>query len=1136
MDREQLRDFRQRAHANTLSTEVPLPGLRVLGTLGISGRGTLYAVRWEPRSTREPALLALRVADDPTGALRHCLASLAARTEAAPIDGLAAPIDHGVTASGRIYYTTELFERDLGHLPAALQPALPVLLTDVARVLAAMHARGLVHGNLRAGNVLIKEHAASYSIALCDPAILAGRDVRDPLVDLEDWARLALEVYGHGMTRDGAAVAMPDALVEIVESVLAGGGSAPAQPWTARELASALEGLAAADSGAVPRMRLAVGSGPIRSESAHARRALQRAGFEVLACLGQGAAATVFRVHRGGRELAAKVLHGRRAMERLACVEAALDRLRGAGDAPLAIPDELGTLPTGAAFYTMDAFAGTLRGRASDLDRVETLEVLGEVARGLARLHRLGIVHRDLKPSNVLLTRHDQRHRVALSDFELALLSDHEGGAAGELAGTPAQRPPEAGSGPVTPAWDIWSWAATALWALHQARPDAADAWPGAPGDTNDGMPEGMSDGTPQTGPEALAEAFADALPDRAWLRARVAELAAARPGPIASLLAACLEDDPARRPAADAVAACVAREAARLRALAADPAAGQAWPADSRPMSTAPAGSAGSIHGSSRAAHASGAPVESNPFRGLRALTAAERDQCIGREGDVARLVELLGAQRVVVLLGPAGVGKSSLIEAGLLPELAAPAASSGTRSRQHSPGYRPIVLRPGPQPFAALAAALLASPEGHAGGERVRPSAAHVAHLAAAMRKRGLAALAPHLGSAGHGFSPERPLLIIDQAEELFTAVTDAGERQAFAALLGEASHLASVLAPGPASGTLAGALVPVVLLVVRDGFYGQLLTLPLFPASAAGAHGYHCLQPLDRAALQVVLEQGAVRAGYAWEEGLAAMVAAQAADSSHGLPVLQATASELWHRRERETRMIPRAALADVGGSGSAIEHRIERLLLDLVADEDLWHGLAVAPADRRAQLDGVVRGLFLRLVDDEGRAARPVEASALWQPFAPGAVQRSLAERVLPHLINGELLVCRRPVEGAVESMASTDIVALVHEALLAISPRLQGWLAEERPRRQLLDEVHAAAVRWEATGRVRKALWSGRELRRMRARMVRHRVSLRATEAAFWQACEQRARRGQVQLAVLASMLLLAALVTVLAGG
>jgi hypothetical protein len=293
---------------------------------------------------------------------------------------------------------------------------------------------------------------------------------------------------------------------------------------------------------------------------------------------------------------------------------------------------------------------------------------------------------------------------------------------------------------------------------------------------------------------------------------------------------------------------------------------------------------------------------------------------------------------------------------------------------------------------------------------------------------------------------------------------------------------------------------------------------------------------LQPLDRAALQAVLEQGAARHGYVWEEGLAAAVAAQAADCGHALAVLQVTASELWRRRERETRMIPRAALAEVGGDGRAVEHGIERLMEALVADDAVWCGLSVAPAARRAQLDDVVRGLFLRLVDVEGKVARPLEASELWQPFAPGTAQRVLAERVVPRMVNAGLLACRRPVEGVVEHMAPADTVALAHEALLAISPRLQGWLAEELPRRQLLDEVHAGAVQWEAAGRASKALWSGRALRRMRARMVRHRVSLRATEAVFWQACEDRARRSHALIAGTAGMLFLAALAALLALG
>jgi tRNA A-37 threonylcarbamoyl transferase component Bud32 len=1087
MDREQLRDFQQRSQAHALAAEVPLPGMRVLGTLGISGRGTLYAVRWEPRSTREPALLALRVVEDTAGTLRRRLESLAARMQTAPIDGLAMPIDHGTTASGRTYYTTELFERDLGRLPAALLPALPALLTDVARVLAAMHARGLVHGNLRASNVLIKEHAASYNIALCDPALLTGDEAHDPAVDLQAWALLAARVYGLGVARDGSlvpahgdtgaiGVSMPAVLTEIVESVLAGGGPGPAQRWTARDLVQTLEALTVIDSGGVPRMRLAVGSGPTRSESAHARRALARAGFEVLSCLGQGAAATVFRVRRGGRELAAKVLHGPRAMAQLACVEGMLETLRGAGDAPLAVPEELGTLPTGAAFYTMDVFAGTLRSRAAELDLVELIEILGDVARGLARLHKLGVVHRDLKPSNVLVTRSGQRHRVAVADFESAVRPGEDGAPpAGDLGGALAQRPPEARTGgAVTPAWDIWSWAVTALWALQQREPSLADVDEDARADAGQVQPT--------------------AAINEAWLRTCVAVLPAVLSKQLGELLGACLDSDPARRPGADAVAACVSREAARLRAPAAVP----------------------------RAVDAAVDAGAGEPFAGLAALTAMDEAQCLGRASDVERLVELVAEHPLVVLLGPAGAGKTSLLMAGLVPRLAGDAYPG--------PLYRPIVLCPGPQPFAALAAAVLAATPG---AERVQPSAAHVASLAAALRKRGVAALWPHLcsvsasasasasagGSAGGSAGARiRSLLIVDQAEELFTAVGDARERQAFAALLGEA------MAMSASSRTLT------VLLSVHDDFYGRLVSLPLFATSAG--HGYHCIQALDRAALQVVLEQAAARCGYVWEDGLAATVAAQAAESRHPLPLLQVMGRELWRLRERDTHLVSRAAWTALGGCNGAVTRWIERLMASLAADDDLWVELDVAPSMRREHLHDVMRDLLLRVVDVQHQLARPVEASELWQPFAPGSVHRRLAERVVPRLINDGLLVCRRCSDGVVESMMPTDIVALAHEALLASWPELQHWLAEERPRRLLLEEVRARAEQWEAAGRARHLLWSGRKFRQQRAHLGRYHLSLRATEAAFWQACEGAERTRHGSYALLALIAALTALITI----
>src|SRR5262245_9280900 len=64
-----------------------------------------------------------------------------------------------------------------------------------------------------------------------------------------------------------------------------------------------------------------------------------------------------------------------------------------------------------------------------------------------------------------------------------------------------------------------------------------------------------------------------------------------------------------------------------------------------------------------------------SNPYLGLRAFTAAERDIFAGRASFVRALVERLSGDdgdRLLFIVGASGSGKSSLVRAGLLPDLA--------------------------------------------------------------------------------------------------------------------------------------------------------------------------------------------------------------------------------------------------------------------------------------------------------------------------------------------------------------------------------------------------------------------------------------------------------------------------------
>ncbi|TJV38703.1 MAG: hypothetical protein E5Y02_28555 [Mesorhizobium sp.] len=85
----------------------------------------------------------------------------------------------------------------------------------------------------------------------------------------------------------------------------------------------------------------------------------------------------------------------------------------------------------------------------------------------------------------------------------------------------------------------------------------------------------------------------------------------------------------------------------------------------------------------------------DANPWRGLRVYDTAQSDLFFGRRKASDALFARVLRERFIVVTGASGLGKSSLVRAGLLPRLDA--------SQFHS-----IVVRPGPMPFASLAAGL--------------------------------------------------------------------------------------------------------------------------------------------------------------------------------------------------------------------------------------------------------------------------------------------------------------------------------------------------------------------------------------------------------------------------------------------
>ncbi|MFI6966045.1 hypothetical protein [Streptomyces sp. NPDC050255] len=156
-------------------------------------------------------------------------------------------------------------------------------------------------------------------------------------------------------------------------------------------------------------------------------------------------------------------------------------------------------------------------------------------------------------------------------------------------------------------------------------------------------------------------------------------------------------------------------------------------------------------------AASADGDP----PYLGLARFDIEDHDRFFGRDRLVDELADLYVRTELVVVVGPSGSGKSSLLRAGLLHRI-----RQGEIRGHRTSTIR--VLTPGPRP----------------------------AHTHAAL------------------FDPsvltEGTLIVVDQFEEIFTQCTDAGERARFVELLSSAT--------GPGNGVR-------VVVAVRADFYGHL-----------------------------------------------------------------------------------------------------------------------------------------------------------------------------------------------------------------------------------------------------------------------------------------------------------------------
>ncbi|MEH2332942.1 nSTAND1 domain-containing NTPase [Nostoc sp.] len=258
----------------------------------------------------------------------------------------------------------------------------------------------------------------------------------------------------------------------------------------------------------------------------------------------------------------------------------------------------------------------------------------------------------------------------------------------------------------------------------------------------------------------------------------------------------------------------------------------------------------------------------QENPYRGLYAFESEQAQYFCGRDEAVRTLISRLAESRFLAVIGYSGSGKSSLVKAGLLPQL------KGDRLPGSSE-WAIASFTPGEHPLGKLVDILTRQQQQNK----------------------------PHL-------------LFIDQFEEVFTLCQDDEERKAFIRLIAQEVKKAEVETR--------------IILTIRGDFlnrcadYREIITLinNIPPTS-------FIITPMSFAELEEAIEKPAKLHGVIFERGLVSQISADVVNRPGALPILQYALKELWRvcieEPESPEPLLTHKGYEEIGGVKGALDKR-------------------------------------------------------------------------------------------------------------------------------------------------------------------------------------------------------------------
>ncbi len=285
---------------------------------------------------------------------------------------------------------------------------------------------------------------------------------------------------------------------------------------------------------------------------------------------------------------------------------------------------------------------------------------------------------------------------------------------------------------------------------------------------------------------------------------------------------------------------------------------------------------------------------IPPNPYQALSAFGEEDAAFFFGRETFVNSLVQATRSQPLVAVIGPSGSGKSSVVFAGLIPQL------------RGEGNWLIESFRPSHQPFYQLASALVRQLEPEIGEtEKLRSAVGLAADI-----QQGKVTLQQVVSCIIERNSDKRLLLVADQFEELYTLCQVKEEQECFA------DTLLAVIQEGNLT----------LVLTLRADFLDDMLSHRPF-RDVLQQFTPQFLSSMRREELQAAIELPAKKLEVQLDSHLTQRILDDVGQEPGNLPLLEFALTRLWEKQQN--RVLTHQAYDEIGGVNKAIANHAEQV---------------------------------------------------------------------------------------------------------------------------------------------------------------------------------------------------------------